>query len=182
MTRVRDAALDVLLVAASITAAWLLCWQPYRCNVARGSVKASTEDAYIKGRGEIQAKMAARSNLAILRGCEPWTCRTVSGLMLVAANQQVLEDYDGAAASYRAALELDRRPELYLNLGNALAHAGDRAAAERSLQQAVLFNPWMMPNIEDGELRQRAFEYLLRVRPASAEMYKYIYSLPPDAV
>lgn len=182
MKSMRNLAIDAALGVATLLLAWYFCWLPYRCNITRRAVRPSTERAYISSRGDMQGRIVGRANLEALRKCAMSPCRTVSGLMLVAANRQIVDDYIGAAQTYRAALALDRRPEIYLNLGNALARAGDRRAAAENLRRAVLFNPWTMLNIEDGQLREETFRYLLETRPSSEKLYRYIYQLPPDAV
>ena len=60
-----------------------------------------------------------------------------------------------AADAYREALAVEARPEIYLNLGRALAAAGDRAAAEESFQRAVSLSPWLLPEVPP-EVRRRA--------------------------
>jgi cytochrome c-type biogenesis protein CcmH/NrfG len=55
-----------------------------------------------------------------------------------------------AAESYRSALQLEPRPEVYLNLGRALAHSGQIEGPEGARQQfrlALRLDPRLLPAI-----------------------------------
>ncbi len=71
-------------------------------------------------------------------------------------------DLQTAIADYRRALEIDRRPEIYLHLGLAQLDAPDRAAAIESLVRACAFDPSRLGAIDDN-LRPEIKE-LLRAR------------------
>jgi len=74
-------------------------------------------------------------------------------LMLIAANEQIRGRPDRAVESYRSALRFDRRPELYLNLGQALAQMHKRSEAREALLRAAIFAPVMAEEIEDIDLK-----------------------------
>jgi tetratricopeptide (TPR) repeat protein len=140
----------VIPAAALLAAPWLiyhLCYLPYRCNRQVGIAKAQTERAWERS-GEIDAAIMARNLVAQMRGCveqmpgclgcypEP-----VVAYMIIGANLRILKLPDQALAAYRQALAIDRRPELYLQMGNSLMEAGNREAALRYFTLAVTFNP-----------------------------------------
>jgi tetratricopeptide (TPR) repeat protein len=59
---------------------------------------------------------------------------------------------EAAATAYREALAVEPRPEIYLNLGRALAAAGDREAARRAFADAVALDPFLREEVP-AELR-----------------------------
>ena len=61
-------------------------------------------------------------------------------LMMRAANDRVLGNYEEARATYQEALRYDRRPELYYELGTTDLQLGRRDEGLDALYQAVLFS------------------------------------------
>jgi len=53
----------------------------------------------------------------------------------------ILGNGSSAAAAYEAALELEPRPEIHLNLGRALLMAGEREEARRHFRLALRLDP-----------------------------------------
>lgn len=67
---------------------------------------------------------------------------TVVGVPVAVAGQyMLLGRYESAIAVYREALELEPRPEIYLNLGNALRASGRSEEAREAYEKAVLLAP-----------------------------------------
>ncbi|HWW62875.1 MAG TPA: tetratricopeptide repeat protein, partial [Thermoanaerobaculia bacterium] len=81
--------------------------------------------------------------------------------MIVAANYRVLGRYEDAIAMYRAALRYDRRPELYLNIGECYLALGNTEEAQRYLVATALFRIDIFQNVPDAP-KQRAWEEAFR--------------------
>jgi tetratricopeptide (TPR) repeat protein len=165
------------LIAAAVFAAgayafYVFCMRPYRCSQIKHARLGLTESAYNDG-GTPEASLQAQRNLTALLPCMQIGCRDVSLYMMAAANYRVIGRYDEAIRLYREALRLDRRPELYVNLGAAEAAAGDRVTARNHMLRAALFTPWAVQGIEDGELRQDVVRQLLVLRPENSEFIHY---------
>jgi tetratricopeptide (TPR) repeat protein len=154
----------VAIALATLAAIYLFCYRPLRCQYVKMVVIRPTEVAYQQSFRPGAAALAQR-NLWRLTACDCAGSRDVSYHMLNAANYLAMQDHRRAANAYEAALRLDRRPELYLGLGNALAKLNERERATKYLLDAVIFNPYTLLSIEDGELRHRVQELALARQP-----------------
>jgi tetratricopeptide (TPR) repeat protein len=163
----------IAIVAACAYAFYVFCVLPYRCNRIKNAHILPTEYAYAHA-GTPEGSLRAQRNLEELRECMRPTCRDVSLDMIAAANDRVLGRYDEAVRLYRDALRLDRRPEIYVNLAAAEAAAGDRGSAREDLLRAILFSPWAIRSIEDGQMRQEAVQQLIALRPENEAYIRYI--------
>lgn len=59
----------------------------------------------------------------------------------------LLRNGSSAAAAYREALELEPRPEIYLNLGRAALASNDREQARRHFRTALRLDPRLLPYV-----------------------------------
>jgi len=73
--------------------------------------------------------------------------------MIRAANLRMVGDFSAAAASYRAALDVQKRQEIYFELGATEVEIGDRQAAIDAYTNCVRFYPSQIANIEDQQIR-----------------------------
>lgn len=80
-------------------------------------------------------------NLRLLREAARLDPTTVGVPVALAGQYMLLERYDSAVDLYREALEIEARPEIYLNLGNALFVSGRREEAREAYRNAVLLAP-----------------------------------------
>jgi Tfp pilus assembly protein PilF len=119
---------------------------PYRCNATEKIVEQSTL-ALFEQRPSIQQFPTARDNLTAVRRCLEKDPSNVNLRMVGAANLRILRRLDEAAAEYQRALDFDRRPELYLNLGLVQLELGKQDEAMRNLVRAVHFNPTFIESI-----------------------------------
>jgi len=149
--------LTVRTLLVIVTASVLLyalheyCYVPLRCNVIEKQTEARTSRAY-QSIGTRRANMMARKSLDDLKPCAR-ACRTnVNYYMIKAADFRILGQSAAAVQEYERALHYDRRPELYFNLGLMLLET-DRAAGERALVTAGLFNPATLEEIPYEDVR-----------------------------
>jgi tetratricopeptide (TPR) repeat protein len=146
----------------AIAAAWgmyRLVWIPFRCDaeVRRAMVQS---DYASRVADDYNAVLAARENVKVLLACSercPWHVRS---LFTAAWNLRLLRRYDDAIAAYRQALEYDRRPELYAELGNAYLESGNEKAAMEALLQAGRFDRFVLKRVVRADVRERVAKQL----------------------
>jgi len=87
------------------------------------------------------------ANLELLRQAEALD-PTEIGIPIARGTQYLLlSNGSSAAASYRAALKLEPRPEVYLNLGRALAADGQLEEAREQFRIALRLDPNLAPMV-----------------------------------
>lgn len=97
-------------------------------------------------RGEMPRGLVP-SNLELLRRAAALD-RTEVGIPVARGTQYLLlGNGDQAASAYLAALDLEPRPEIHLNLGRALLMAGDREGARQEFRIALRLDPHLEPMI-----------------------------------
>lgn len=74
--------------------------------------------------------------------------------LLYGANCELLERWPEAADAYTRALQIDDRPEIYVNRGMVMLHMGRPDAAVADLATAARFDPNVLNEV-DGEFRAR---------------------------
>jgi hypothetical protein len=147
-----------LLVAAS--GLYKLCYEPYMCAVIDHRLTIPTQRAR-ENQSTFEGLSRARHNLVIL---EPalGRCRgeiRVRLLMLAGVNYDTISRHERAAVLYEEALQFDRRPELFLNLGLSKLAQGDRQSALNNLAMAADGGGLSMADyIPDGELRTAVYD------------------------
>lgn len=152
-TALRIATLALLMVGTGAAIArWVI--HPLRC-----SRDASFGAAALEAN---ETRAAARGIRADLTSC---TCVTPPDALIPVARGAAAKaegDPRTAIAEYQHALEIDRRPEIYFQLGLAQLEAGDRPAAMESLVRACAFDPARLADIYDVEIRRETKQLLLR--------------------
>ena len=98
------------------------------------------------------AVQLARKNAERVEPCIPQAPFMIDLYMIAALDRRVLGQYDQAARLYQRALEYDRRPELYLQLGLTDLQMNRRPEARKALERAILFAPSMLDEIDDAEI------------------------------
>lgn len=124
----------LLLVAVAL---YHLCWIPYRCNREVKAVQRSTDAAL--NAPPMDAPSVAHRNLLRLDRCLRQRATDIRVLMLAAANYQILNRPADAIAAYERALRIDKRPEIYFELGLTQLRVGDRSSALANLTKAARF-------------------------------------------
>jgi hypothetical protein len=152
-------AASIAVVAIAAEAVWMLCVRPYQCDVAlvpalRETVAASRDP------DPAVAAIRARNNLPRIYeclSCEPYLIHW----QVIAATSLELAGRDAEAlAIAENASRWDRRPELFVRLGELQAKAGQHRQSVASIARAVLFNPTYIDAIENGLLREAAHQIL----------------------
>ncbi len=132
----------VIAIAAVAGAVWIalrFAYEPFICEQNKLRIKTKTEE--VLGMGDpFRSAPVAQENLAAIGPCIAKRPGDVDYLMMRAANDRVLGNYEEARASYQQALRYDRRPELYAELGVTDLQMGRRDEALDALFQAVLFS------------------------------------------
>lgn len=150
----------VLTLLGAASGLYKLCYEPYMCAVIDHRLTIPTQLAR-ENQSTFQGLSRARQNLVILERALG-RCRgetRVRLLMLAGVNYDTVSRYERAAVLYEEALQSDRRPELFLNLGLSKLAQGDRQSALNNLAMAADGGGLSMANyIPDGELRTAVYE------------------------
>ena len=119
------------------------------------NVKSLAKEATIRAvqQEPVRSARTARATMDRLSLCRKLCSSDVAILMIIAANQGLLGENQLSAESYQRALQYDRRPELYLNLGLVMLDMHQREEARQVLTKAVAFAPEMAEEISDPQLK-----------------------------
>jgi tetratricopeptide (TPR) repeat protein len=137
----------VIVVVGAIAAANRYCLEPYRCRATVERVAKMSQRLNVSS--DLAVHIQARDNLELLQKCESACSTNAEFYMLKAENETALERYDAALATYRRALEVDRRPELYLQAGLMQLQLGETREATETLLTACRFNYTMSGDLPD---------------------------------
>ena len=153
----------VLTVAAAAAAcAWALfdwVYLPQSCNAAVSELARRTT-LVGESRGDFQYVTRAKKNLEDLLALRPQCTTELQIPVLIATNEESLGRYEEAIRSYQDALTIDRRPELYVAIGDALIQLGRSDEAVELYVTAARFNPGVLENGASEEVVRRAAERL----------------------
>lgn len=147
----RIAAMLVVIAATVVALDWFVAL-PLRCSHA-----ASVGAAELDNAGEVVDERTARLVRRVgasLQDCDSVTPPDALIFFVRGAAEQGGGDVPTAIADYRRALEIDRRPEIYLHLGLAQLTASDRAAGLESLVRACTFDPSRLGALDDSTRRE----------------------------
>jgi O-antigen ligase len=160
-------ALGILAGAAGAILAWQIAWLPWQCNEMKKRLEARTGATYDAAADTLRTAERARQNLAELQACREATPTDVGVYMLIAANDRLIGRMSDAVMMYRTALQYDRRPELYYNLGLTELEMRQRGPAVADLIIAVRFSRKYLAELpsdvqsEINEALRRQFPYLV---------------------
>lgn len=139
----------VVSVAVFVVVTWIAyrwCYLPYQCNIFKRAAEAAVTSVESLN-SPVQRGAFARHNL---EQSMEWIARCPDDLelyMIAAGSLRELGRSDQAIPMYEHALKLDRRPEIYLNLGETQMESGQVAEAIPNLAAAVLFDPNLLPDV-----------------------------------
>ena len=144
--------LSLLIVAAAAAAAHRTVAVQYRCNAVLKRVEERT--LATGGADAFRSSLLTRLNLDELERCRadaPWD---VQFPMFMAGNYWVRGDLEAARETYRQSLQVDRRPEIYRNLGLIELELND-PRARNDLETACILSPnliWEIPEPQRSEI------------------------------
>ncbi|MCU1348752.1 MAG: hypothetical protein JWO56_1782 [Acidobacteria bacterium] len=145
-------AISAAAVAAALFLTYEWCVPPYRCNLAKGALSVRTDANAAEFIGEV-ARAHARETLALLRPLRHDCPRDIDLLMMQAKNEALMAHVDDSIATYRHALTVEKRPEIYLELARTEYAAGRTAEAFDDAERAIRFHPFMIAEITNPILR-----------------------------
>src|SRR2546430_5449981 len=123
MVRLLRVALALCIVAVASYAVYRLCYLPWVCNIRQMHAERVVSRLFDVN-DQVAARIAARQTVETLDPCISFCPTEVNQLMIRAAALRMLGRPDEAILDYRRALHVDRRAELFLNLGQAELEAG----------------------------------------------------------
>lgn len=143
-------AVRVIVALLATVSLYRLCWIPYRCNRYAKTAEALTVRA--ENAGVIEASSLARRNVDLLNTSLERCACDVRLLVLLAVNYRLLDNPRDAITAYERALRLDKRPEIYFELGLTQLSLGDRTGAIVNLTKAARFAEQYMYETEDPSM------------------------------
>jgi hypothetical protein len=153
----------LLLGAATVYAIERWTLNPLRCTSAASTGAAMLDHA---NPDDYRTRRAAHQLRIDLDGCRCVSPLDVGIPMTRAAAAEVDGDRPAAIIEYQNALRIDRRPEIYFQLGLLQHETGSDNDALSNLVRACAFNPALLADIPDETLR---VETRRRVRAAYGE-------------
>jgi Flp pilus assembly protein TadD len=148
--------------AAATPALYYLCIAPYRANIQLVAVIAQTQKAI--SAPHARGVIIARQNIETLRKLLVVMPTSVDLYMVLAANYREVGEDGQARDAYHSALRLDRRPEIYFNLGMLEMQAGQRDAAILDFAYAVRFEPPLITEIPGESLQKEILAVAAQLR------------------
>ena len=147
--------LKIGATAVIVACAWLIVWRtvvlPYTCNIRLKSATDNLGATLSLSGNHTRAAEVARRTIVVLQPCVAACPDNVGAQMVLGASLRQLDRNREAIAAYETALQFDRRPELYLNLGQAQLGIGDSKSARKNFLLACLYFPAFLDEI--GEYR-----------------------------
>jgi tetratricopeptide (TPR) repeat protein len=128
----------------AIVALWVFVFVPWQCS----HVKRQSEYVILSlermGNPSYTGIARARQISARVQRCLVYMPDDLDLRFEAAASSLVLGSTDAAIEQYREALKIDRRPEIYLNLGTALYNSGRRQEAAVAFARVYAFAGFMV--------------------------------------
>jgi tetratricopeptide (TPR) repeat protein len=144
MTRVKRVAIAAVIVLSAL-AIHRLVWVPLRCDIEARALEERTVDALSRTDGT--KMILARETLERAGKASEQCGEDLHLYMIRGASLRILRRSEEAEAMFREALRIDRRPEIYLQLGLAQVESGKDTEAVESFRTAVEFQPIIMEQV-----------------------------------
>jgi hypothetical protein len=148
LARAAASAAAIALAAAAIAR---LCWQPWLCNREEWRLERQIT-ATVDMSDVLSIRIVARDNLPRIEHCIETDPTNVSRYMLKAAVLRMLGRPADAADAYRAAMRVDRRPELWFHLGESQLAARQVEPALQNLKTMGLLTPYRIYEVPEPYL------------------------------
>ena len=152
----------VVVVATAALGGWALlhfAWRPHQCNAEISLLTARTDAAERTPDGYDRIVRARRNlqDLARLRDTCPTAVRVP---MLTGANEELAGRPEDAERSYRSALSIEPRPEIYVAIAMVAIEQGRIEESIESYVTASRFAPATFENIPSHEIKERVRDRL----------------------
>ena len=135
----KQAARVIASLAIAVTVGWAayrFCYLRSACNLEEARAERGIQQLFDVS-NQLSARIVAREAIESMNRCIPCSPTSVNNYMARAAALRMLGRPADAALDYKRALHVDRRAELYLNLGLTEMEAGRNEQAADSLTTAV---------------------------------------------
>ena len=143
MSRALRVIASIAIGAAAVWSVYRLCYLRYACNLTEARAQARLT-RLLAVSDQATARIVARQSIEEMTPCVECAPANVTPYMIRAAALRMLGRPAEAAMDYRRALHVDRRAELYFNLGLTELDAGREEQAADALTTAVfIFYPYI---------------------------------------
>lgn len=142
MTAIRAAACLAIVIAASV-AEWRWVAQPWHCERQKAVAEIELE-RHSRLSGSMSQILRTREACAATHVCVEREPRDIYLRAEHAGCLRLMGRMDEAAAQYARALEIDHRPEIYLNFAQTLYSAGRREEAMLAFSRAMAFSTFIV--------------------------------------
>ena len=150
--KVLRAAAAIVIAAAAVATLRACVVVPLHCQRIVSRTETRTREA-VAAFPEVRRSIA-RANIGALRRCEGRYPADINLYMLLGANYQIVEEWEAAIEVYETALGIDRRPEVYLNLGMCRMQVDQTERAMEAFVIACAFAPRMLDEVPDSAVRE----------------------------
>jgi tetratricopeptide (TPR) repeat protein len=150
------------VVLAALLGVWALMrfvYVPHRCNAGITAAEVATSAAE-RTTSDYDRLVRARRNLELLAGLRESCPTEVRVPMLTGANLEFVGRPEDALASYKEALQIDHRPEIYVEVARMQLELGQVDEAVASYVTATRFSPLVLEGILSAETLRRVREQL----------------------
>jgi hypothetical protein len=139
------------ILALAAVLLWFLAFEPVACSRLELTLVEATNRAMERNDAPLARDTLERAARA-LRRCPS----NIQLRMIAAANLRQLGRPADAIRMYEEALRYDRRPEIYLNIGQSRVESGMRGRAVDDFVRAVVFAPGMIEEVSP-DLRDEVY-------------------------
>jgi tetratricopeptide (TPR) repeat protein len=148
--RALKAAITIVIIAGAAAAMAKYVVKPYSCNIRIRRATQQLEAIVAMIGSNVRAAEMAKEVLDTVEDCATDHPDDVAAQMVVAAAYRSSGQSRRAVGFYETALQYDRRPELYLNLGQAQLESGEMQAGVKNLTQACIYNPAYLDEVGEN--------------------------------
>jgi tetratricopeptide (TPR) repeat protein len=138
--------LGIAAIVGSSFGLYRWCYLPYRCNIFERATQTSML-AIQDLDAPLRRAAIARRNLERALDWLDLCPEDLDLYMIAGGSFRQLGRSSDAVPMYERALQMDRRPEIYLNLGQSQAESGQTKQAVINLSRAVMFDPSLIAEV-----------------------------------
>ncbi len=160
--------LALLVVVASLTAAWRLVIPRYGCNRDKAIVNAWTI-RLSRGPADYERTTKARELVEMCRRCLERFPNDNEFHLLLASNLLFVGDMEGAEQSFLRSIALNERPEAFAYLGVMQLEQGRTEEARKNLYHGALFNMTVVEAVSEPLRTEVAVAVITRHKRLGSE-------------